>query len=87
MATTVGHDVVRCRQPAFQYSLHIDEHLVVLILHVVPNLFHILIEEFQYQHPHIIATGQVQCLNQFPADGGKVEIQEIGVGILQILHQ
>ena len=44
-------------------------------------------EELQDEVGYIVCTGTIDGFNEFAADGRQVEVEEIRVGTLQIIHK
>lgn len=50
-------------------------------------LLGIFIEELQDEVGYIVCTGTIDGFDEFAADGRQVEVEEIRVGTLQIIHK
>ena len=78
--------MLRVGQASCQQLLHIGMHVVVFIVHVARHLGGILVIEFKYQHGNLVA-GHPYGLQQLALYGRQTEVYEIGVRLLQVLHQ
>jgi len=80
-------DVVVLALLAFQQLIDVRKHVRVFVTHVVTHFLYIVVEKCQDEEGHFIVHRAVNGFEEFPTDGGKLEIEEIVVGILQIGHQ
>ena len=83
-----GRDVVIIGKLALEQLLHVGEHSFVLVLHVAAHFLGILVEELQNEVGHIVVRLRaVDGFDEFAADAGQVEVEEIGMGAFQIIHE
>ena len=80
-------DVVIWGQFTFQQFLYVGEYRFVFILHVSAYFLGIFIKEFQDEIGYIVGSRTVDGFDEFAADDGQLEIEEIGMCLFQILHQ
>ena len=67
-----------------QKILYIGKDIHILVAHVLAHFLYIDIEELEDKESHFIVHGAIDGLQQFSSDGGKLKIEEIMVGVLQI---
>ena len=80
-------DVIVLVLLAFQQLVDISKHMRVFVAHVVTHFLYIVVEKCQDEEGDFIVHRTVDGFEEFPTDGGKLEVEEIVVGILQIGHQ
>ena len=71
---------------AREQRLDVRKNGLLLVGHVALNLGGILVEK-AHDGERNVALGAVDRLDQFPPDGRKPEVQEIAVGVVQIVGQ
>ena len=60
-----------------EQAAHVGEHVLVFVLHVPAHVADIFIEKFKDKKGHVAVFGAVDGFEQFAANGGELEGEEI----------